>query len=285
MKKAIVIPNRLKDENLFLTSRVVNKLNEIGIAVYLNSEYSPSDIADVVYYDDLPCDADVIIVIGGDGSIIDASRIGLVLDLPLVGINLGKVGYLATLDPDKIDLLSRLSSGEYSIISNMLLSATKVRADGSRITCDRLAVNDVVISHESYLGISDLKVGNENGDQIQYRADGVIAATPAGSTAYSLSSGGPVISHRLDSITVTPICPHSFFNRSIVYSSDEVIRITNMEDNVSNISIDGRFFDRLQGGESCIVQRANKRIKMISLEDGNIFSTLSKKIKLLHDLV
>ena len=285
MKKAIVIPNSLKDENLLLTSKVVKKLNEIGIAVYLNSEYSSSGIADVVYYHDLPCDAEVIIVIGGDGSIIDASCIGLVLDLPLVGINLGKVGYLATLDPDRIDLLSRLSTGEYSIISNMLLSANKICADGSTLTCDRLAVNDVVVSHESYLGISDLKVGNENGDQIQYRADGVIAATPAGSTAYSLSSGGPVISHRLDSITVTPICPHSFFNRSIVYSSDEVIRITNMADSVSNISVDGRFFDRLLGGESCIICRANERLKMISLEDGNIFSTLSKKIKLLHDLV
>ena len=133
--------------------------------------------------------------------------------------------------------------------------------------------------------ISEIKLENGRGDVVQYRADGIILATPAGSTAYSLSAGGPIISHGLDSITVTPICPHSFFNRSIVYGADERITITNMAETSLNISIDARLFDVLKKDESCTVYKSERRLRMINLEDTNLFSTLSKKIKLLHELV
>lgn len=285
MKKAIVLPNRLKDKDLSLTVRVVKKLLELGIAAYLDMELKTWGIDGAIYYSDLPSDADFMVVIGGDGSVIDASGSAIELDIPLIGVNLGKVGYLATVDPDNIDVLSGLINLEYKIDDKMLLYAEKIADSGEHIYGGRLAVNDVVICHDSYLGISNIRVENESGDHVQYAGDGIIVATPAGSTAYSLSAGGPIISHGLDSITVTPICPHSFFNRSIVYGPNECIKISNLADSPLNVSIDGRLFDRLDRGESCLIRRADRRIKMISFGDTNLFSTLSKKIKLLHDLV
>ncbi len=285
MKKAIVLPNILKDPSLRVTSTVVNKLIGLDVEVYLSEEYRHNNILGVTYYSELPSDADLIIVIGGDGSVIDASRLSLQLELPLLGINIGKVGYLATLDPERLELLSSVVEGKVSTEEKMLLIAEKHSSDGRLLKSDRLAVNDVVICHDSYLGISEIKLENGRGDVVQYRADGIILATPAGSTAYSLSAGGPIISHGLDSITVTPICPHSFFNRSIVYGADERITITNMAETSLNISIDARLFDVLKKGESCTVYKSERRLKMINLEDTNLFSTLSKKIKLLHELV
>lgn len=285
MKKAIVLPNRLKDSSLALTKAVVRRLLCLEITAYLDEEYRCDGMEGAVFYTDIPTDADFIVVIGGDGSVIDASRLSLETHLPLLGINLGKVGYLATVDPDRLELLSVITEDRAQIDEKMLLVAEKHCADGNILISDRFAVNDVVICHDSYLGISDIKLENGQGDTVQYRADGIIIATPAGSTAYSLSAGGPIISHGLDSITVTPICPHSFFNRSIVYGPDERITISNMAEDILNISVDGRLFDRLKKGESCLIYRSDKRIKMFNLEDTNLFSTLSKKIKLLHDLV
>lgn len=285
MRKALVLPNRQKDEYLSLTALVINELSRLKITSYLDIKYNCEGIVGVVYYTEIPSDADFIVVIGGDGSVIDASGLSLEMGLPILGINLGKVGYLAGVDPDRLGVLSLIIEGKVRIDEKMLLVAEKISSDGSIIVSDRLAVNDVVICHDSYLGISDIKLENGGGDSVHYRADGIIVATPAGSTAYSLSAGGPIISHGLESITVTPICPHSFFNRSIVYGPDESITVSNMADNLLNINIDGRFFGSLKRGESCRIYKSDKYIKMLNLEDTNLFSTLSKKIKLLHDTV
>lgn len=285
MKKAIVLPNIKKDSSLALTNAVISQLLSVGITPYVNEEFRRNGMVGVNFYSETPTDADFILIIGGDGSVIDASRLAIEIDIPLLGINLGKVGYLATVDPDRLDLLSAVAEDRAPVDKKMLLVAEKHSVDGSIIISDRLAVNDVVICHGSYLGISDIRLENEHGDTVQYRADGVIIATPAGSTAYSLSAGGPIISHGLDSVTVTPICPHSFFNRSIVYGPDERIKISNLAEDLLNISIDGRLFDSLKQGDSCLIYRSDKRLKMYDLEDMNLFSTLSKKIKLLHDLV
>ena len=284
MRKAILIPNAQKDSSFALTRAAVRCLITLGIIAYIDEEYQPFEIEGVHFYSKIPKDADFIIVIGGDGSVIDASGLALELDLPILGINLGKVGYLATLEPDRLELLSSVADGSASVIENMLLVVERHCADGSVTVCERLAVNDVVISHNSYLGISDIGLEN-GGDAVHYRADGIIFATPQGSTAYSLSAGGPIISHGIDAIIVTPICPHSFFNRSIVYGPDERIKITNMNEDILNISVDGRLFTKLNKGEYCFVYRSDKRIKMYNLEATNLFSTLSKKIKLLQDLV
>ena len=283
MKKAILLPNSIKDKELKITKATAEKLLMLGIIPYISSEHSECKIEGALFYNELPEDADIIIVVGGDGSVIEASRISLSLNLPILGINLGKVGYLAEIEPDSLDDLCALVSGEYKIDEKMLLSTVKIDAEGNRTSLEFLAVNDVVLSHESFLGICDFKIMSDRGDHVHYRADAVIISTPAGSTAYSLSAGGPIISHDLDAIMVNPVCPHSFFNRAILYNPDDRITITNTGDSALNISIDGRFCSRLLNGETCEVYRSLSRIKILTLSENNMFSTLSKKIKLLRD--
>ena len=283
MKKVILIPNQKKDEALKVTADVVKKLVSLNITPYIDVAFEGLKKVGAVTYSDLPDDAELVIVLGGDGSVIDASRIAISLDIPMLGINLGKVGYLSEVEIDNINLLDRLVTGDFSLESKMLLTVERYSSEGVHEISGRDAVNDVVFSHEDYLGISDFKLENSNGDRLVYRADGLILSTPAGSTAYSLSAGGPIVAHGLDSITVTPVCPHSFFNRSIVYGKDECIKISNSGEAALNVSVDGRLFSMMQRDEFCVIYKSEMRFNMLSLTKGNVFSTLSKKIKLLYE--
>ena len=193
-----------------------------------------------------------------------------------------KVGYLSEIEPDNLDMLKNILSGEYEIEEKMLLATEKV-GEHSRVYSKRFAVNDVVISHTEFLGISEFTVCGAGGG-VKYRADGVVVATPAGSTAYSLSAGGPVVAHNLDTLLVTPVCPHSFFDRSILFSPDEKIKINNTGEENLNISIDGRRFDSLLPGEACYVSRAEKRVKFLTFKQNSMFATLFEKMKFLEDL-
>ena len=285
MNKVFVVPNPKKDKELKVTLSVIKKLIEIGFLPYVERRYFSTEHAGVLLCDSCPSDAKIIFVIGGDGSVIDASKYAIEADIPIVGVNMGKVGYLATVEPENIDLFDRILTGDYKCEEKMLLCVEKYNIDGNSSSFDRLAVNDVVVSHDNYFGISDFKVENNGNDYVHYRADGVIVSTPQGSTAYSLSAGGPIISHSLDSITVTPICPHSFFNRAIVYAACEQIKISNASSDDLNISVDGRFLSKLGENEYCLIYTSNRKLKMISFSDGNVFSTLAKKIKTLDEKV
>ena len=276
MKNAIIIPNKSKDIGLEVTSRVVKKLSEIGIKPYVNSELRV-ELPSAYYYDEVPL-CDLVIVVGGDGSVIDASRYATRLDVPMLCVNLGKVGYLSEIEPDRLDMLSLLATGEYTVKEKMLL---EIKGEGE----ERYAVNDVVLSHESYLGIADIGLEDSAGNAIKYRADGIILSTPQGSTAYSFSAGGPVVAHNVDCIIATPVCAHSFFNRSVIFSADDEIKLTNICNDDLNFSIDGRFYKALKSGESATVKRADKSLKMISFSANSMFSNLFGKMKMLEDTV
>lgn len=275
MKNVLIIPNPKKDIGLKTTEKVVNKLNSIGLhtMVYDGANSTGGSL-------ERP---DLIIVIGGDGSVIDASAYAVELGAPLLGINLGKVGYLSELEPDDIDLLERLVTGEYAIEEKMLL-CVECDSCGSVNHYERLALNDVAISRGDYLGISDFIVENSRGDKVKYRADGVIVATPAGSTAYSLSAGGPIVDHNVHSIIVTPVCPHTFFNRSIIYGGGERIKIYNSGNAELKISVDGRFFTDLLPSACCTVYKSTVSLSMLTFSRNNMFDTLFGKMKLLEEL-
>lgn len=283
MKNIVIIPNPLKDKDLTVTKNLSNKLLSFGASVYIDKKYDGKFPSEVKKYEKFPEDAELIIVIGGDGSILDASVVAIQNDIPLLGVNLGKVGYLSEVEPDNLDILSGLFCGNYSIEEKMLLTVLHI-GTGIVEEASRLAVNDVIISHDTFLGIADFILENEVGDCVKYRADGLILSTPAGSTAYSLSAGGPIVSHDIDSIVATPICPHSFFNRSIIFKSTENIKLKNTSDTVLNVSVDGRFFTNLSCGEECIIKMAEKKLKVLTFCENNMFSTLFKKMRILEDI-
>ena len=282
--KIALIPNKIKDIGYEVSSRVMNFLLSSGAELYIEKKYADAPFSGLKIVDELPRGLDLIIVFGGDGSVIDASVQATELDIPILCVNLGNLGYLAEIEPSEIEKLSGLFDGNYSIEERMLLSCS-VKCGEEYTESERLAVNEVLVSHESYVGLAQLKLTESNGAGVKYRADGLILSTPAGSTAYSLSAGGPIVAHNLDSIIVTPVCPHSFFNRSIVYEPDECITVSNAGESVLNVSLDGRLFTKLRHSESCVVHRSSERLKMITFSKNNLFSTLVKKIKVLEDKI
>lgn len=283
MKNILVIPNTLKDTDLSVTSRVIEKLTEFGMTALVSAEFSERFDGKIEYFTSLPLSAELVLVIGGDGSVIDASRIAIELDIPLLGVNLGNLGYLSEVETDELDILKKLADGDYIVDDKMLLEVILGKS-GKVSKAQRLAVNDIIVSHSEYLGIADICLENSMNEAVKYRADAVILATPAGSTAYALSSGGPIISHNLDSITATPVSPHSFFNRSIVYSANEEIKVSNIGSYSIKVSIDGRFFDSLEKGDFCIVKKSDKRFKMLTFSANNMFTTLFNKLKILSNI-
>ena len=283
MRNIAVIPNPKKDVELRVTKALAERLIRFGATVYIDEKYIGEFCEGVISYKSFPSEAELIIVTGGDGSVLDASVVAIEKDIPMLGVNLGKVGYLSEVEPDNLDILSGIISGSYKVEEKMLLSVTHVGC-GVAESSERLAVNDVIISHDTFLGIADFLLENSVGDSVKYRADGMILSTPAGSTAYNLSAGGPIVSHDIDSITATPICPHSFFNRSIIFKAGESIKLKNTSDTVLNISVDGRYFANLSFGEECIVKMHEKRLKMLTFSENNMFATLFKKMRILEDV-
>ena len=279
MKNIIIIPNNGKEGVLEITKKVVKILSDNGAFAFIDKKYGKEYEGVANLYTEVPNNPELIIVIGGDGSVIDASVLAVSLDIPVLGINLGNLGYLAEVETDSLSLLEKLFLGEYTIEEKMLLC---VKKEG--VLEDRLAVNDIIISHESYLGIAEFALITETFECVKYRADGMIISTPAGSTAYSLSAGGPIVDHGMDAILATPICPHSFFNRSIIFNENAVITIENTGKSVLKISIDGRLVNSLEIGEKCVVMQADKKLKMLAFNENNMFSALFAKMQKIENM-
>ena len=283
MKNILIIPNKNKDKDFVISGRVADLLSKNGASVYVEDKYGTTLSGNAEKISEIPANIELIIVIGGDGSVIDASVTAIEKEIPILGINLGKLGYLAEIDVDNIDELERLFTGEYIVENKMLLEASLISGDKVLIS-ERLAVNDIIISHDTFLGIADFKLEKSDGECVRYRADGMIFSTPVGSTAYSLSAGGPIVSHGIDSILVTPIAPHSFFNRSIIFSPSDKLKIKNSSETELKISVDGRLFAALNINEECVVRTSEKSLKMLSFNQNNNFSTLFKKMRNLEDI-
>ena len=283
MNKAVIIPNINKDIGLSVTESVIHKLTSIGVLAYINTEYSNIRADGVEFYSSFPDDADIVIVVGGDGSVIDASVRALDHDIPILGINLGRVGYLAEVDPRDIDVLDRLADGSYYIEEKLCLRVEI--DDGDQVTVlDRLAVNDVVLSRGGEACISIIELEDSLGNNIAYRSDGIIVATPQGSTAYSLSAGGPIVAHNTHALVVTPVCPHSFFNRTVLFDSGEIISLTNSGNGPMALSIDGRLVATLNQGVRCRIRSDERHLKMVTFCKNNNFSNLFRKMKLLEEI-
>ena len=280
MKRFVLIPNAVKDVDFSVTEMVVGMLSDMGAEIYVGADcaYATNKVR---VYTDFPKDVDLIIIVGGDGSVIDAAKYAVANDVPILGINLGKVGYLAEVEVNNLSVLSRLFSGEYLISSNMLL---EVEYGSNGEIVNKFAVNDVLISRDGYQGIADIKIEDSIKNQVKYRADGVILSTPQGSTAYSLSAGGPILAHDVESILMTPVSSHSFFNRSVLFNSSEVIRVTNAGDIPLVISVDGRKLGELTKDQSCAVRKSFKTIKMLTFAKNSMFTSLFRKMRILGDM-
>ena len=219
------------------------------------------------------CDA--IICIGGDGTVVHQAKHALQHDKPLIGINTGRLGYLAQIEPDELDMLEKLCTGEFSIQKRLVLDVCICSQYDKK---HYIAVNDAVVSNGTVSKILDLDVYTGEELVTSYRADGIIVSTPTGSTAYALSAGGPIIDPTIRTLQLTPISPHSLFSRPILFSQNDALTIRPISRGGDMyVTIDGERSVQLQNADAVVVKAAKKKLQFIMLSDREFFKVLKTK--------
>ena len=218
---------------------------------------------------------DLAIVMGGDGTMLSVARSLIDNDIPLVGINRGRFGFLTDLRAeDMLGAVDRVLSNRYQIESRMLLNASVIR--GGKTIQQGLAFNDVVI--KGGLRLIEITVEINGSFVHKQRADGLILSTPTGTTAYALSAGGPILHPSLEAIAIVPVSPHTLSNRPIAVNSSSLIQITMIQTDDGQLSYDGQFQMLLERGDRVLVQRAEKQVKLLHPSEYCYFDMLRNKL-------
>ena len=216
------------------------------------------------------------IVLGGDGTFISVARQLAPHNVPIIGVNLGRLGFLTDLTLSNLtESLPRLLAGEYREERRVLLSVVSSLANHPE---QYLAVNDVVVNRGGATSLVDLEISLNDRFAYGFRADGVIVATPTGSTAYALSAGGPIMAPFVNAFTIVPIAPHALTNRPIVVADDSVIRITVARAREALASIDGHHVIALTEGDSVEIKRAADTVRLWHPLDYDYYHTLREKL-------
>ncbi|HEX8403030.1 MAG TPA: NAD kinase [Duganella sp.] len=226
---------------------------------------------------DIGAECDAAIVMGGDGTMLGIARQLAPFDVPLIGINQGRLGFMTDIPLDgMLDVLAKILGGSYKAERRTLLEG-RVRRDGQTIHCG-LAVNDVVVARGAGAGMAELRVDVDGHFMYNQRSDGLIISTPTGSTAYALSAGGPLLHPSLGGVVLVPIAPHALSNRPIVLpeSSQIVIEIVRGRD--CSVNFDMQTFASLQAQDQIVIQRSPHAITFLHPEDWNYFNTLREKL-------
>lgn len=219
--------------------------------------------------------SDLAIVMGGDGTMLSVARSLIDADVPLVGINRGRFGFLTDLrTEDMLAAIDRILAGEFTKEPRMLLATQVMR--GGKVLHSNYALNDVVI--KSGLRLIELEVHIDNQFVYRQRADGLILSTPTGTTAYALSSGGPILHPNLEAITLVPICPHTLSNRPIAVPSSSQIEVKLVQFDESQLSFDGQHQITLEMGDSIMIHRAAKTISLLHPTEYCYFDMLRNKL-------
>ncbi len=221
---------------------------------------------------------DIAVTVGGDGTIIHHAKDAALYDKPLLGVNLGRVGFVANIEPEELESLRQLVSGDYRIQRRMLLEVTKTRAGESR---SYTAVNEVAIHRDSLSSMVDISV-DLNGERIiSYRADGMLFSTPTGSTAYSFSAGGPVIEPEMHCILLTPVCPHALSSRQVVFGPGAVLTASVHPAYTLKcyMTVDGQDYVPVSSDDRITVRRSDRELQLIILKEKNFYTLLNEKLK------
>ena len=285
MKKVFIISNVLKDKNRQITDRIVRILQEHDMVCRVNPVGEEDGKGERRRGTDIRAvdpDTDCVIIVGGDGTLMQAARDLAGANIPMIGVNLGNLGYLAEIEKDNIEeTIEMIKQEKYKIESRLMLEG-EVWREGVCIQKD-IALNDIVCARAGQLSVIDFKVYVNNEYLNHYRADGIIIATPTGSTAYNLSAGGPVLEPGADIIVVTPICTHTLGARSIVLSaaSDILLEICAKEyyeSNSSGVYFDGNVSFALRAGDQIKIRRSALQTKIMKLNSMSFVQVLHKKM-------
>lgn len=275
-----LVVNAGKEKVAGLVEIIIKWLNNNGVRVFMSREASALLDKPEFYLpmEEITRSCCCILVLGGDGTMLNTARVAAPPGLPLLGINLGRLGFLSELDiPDIIPGLEKLVSGDYRVEERMMLESRVIRQ--GRVMETAIALNDAVITKGAFARLIRLKT-NIDGENIgTYPADGIIVASPTGSTAYSLSAGGPVVTPEMELMLITPICPHSLWARPLVISSSSGVEVELLSDNAEvMLTVDGQHAFRLEKNDSVLITRAPCKARFIRLNKRSFYSVLHSKL-------
>lgn len=281
MKQFYLITNRMKDAELITTNWIRDELRAKGADCIVHVQEGHGGC----YYTDsreIPKDCDCIIVLGGDGTLLEAARDTIDLDIPLIGVNLGTLGYLAEVDRENLSgALERLCKDDYTIEHRMMLEGQITgEADFRR----SYALNDIVVSRSGSLQMLHFHI-LVNGHFLKgYSADGIIVSTPTGSTGYNMSAGGPIVEPSAKLMVITPICPHTLNTRSIVLSPDDEIEIVLLpardgRTQQVEADFDGAHSMALAAGERMRIVCSKRTTAIVKLSDAGFLEVLHRKMR------
>ncbi len=274
MKSVYVLMHDQKPNIEEIASVIADKLHKTGIRaaaepwLYKRMENSGTQIFDA----DTPDGCEAILSVGGDGTLLRANTLSMQLDLPLLGVNVGRVGFLAELEMDQLEkAFEKLANDDYSLQERMML---KIALDGRR----SYALNDVVVSRGGYARLIGMDAFVDEDLVGHFIADGLIVSTPTGSTGYSLSAGGPIICPEVECMLLTPVCAHSLQHRPVITSAAQTVSIRLVDASQAMVSVDGQENFTLLAGQTLTVTRASRPARFIRLEPRSFFSTIRIKL-------
>lgn len=285
MNRFLIITNENKDKDNVFTKQVAEYIEASGRKAILLGT-SSLDRINEIYQDS---DADCAIVLGGDGTLIRCATHLMDMNIPILGINLGTVGFLAEIEKHHInDALNKLFADEYVVENRMMLKGEIHRGTHHMPHLDNgfydgYALNDIVITRKGLSRIISLRIYVNEELVDDYRGDGVIISTPTGSTAYNLSAGGPIITPKANVMVITPICPHSLSPRSIVVSADDTIKIgfrksKKTQDDEAIATFDGQNVIDIGTEDKIIIKKAEYNTKLIRLNHTSMYEVLRSKL-------
>ncbi len=280
MKKIGLIPNSIKDPNFTLSRTICEYLHKEGAQVYTDDRYKnmvPSYV-EVLPQESIYSVCECVIALGGDGTLLQIAQPAALANIPILGINYGKIGYMAELEYNEIDRLTCLINDKFTIENRAMLSVSVLR--GNDEIFRSIALNDAVISSGAITRLIDMQVTANNQDISTYSADGLIVSTPTGSTGYSLSAGGPVLEPTGNALILTPICPHTLGARPIVFAADSFIRVAlaQLINKDAHLTVDGYQRLPLADGDVVEIRRSSHVTKLIKIKNLNFYQILNHKL-------
>lgn len=275
-----IIPNLSKDTELSFTRELIDWLKQKNTGILINE-----GIAFRLNMQELGCSTenllsgcDIVIVLGGDGTLLNIARQAALYDVPIFGINLGHLGFLTEADTSNMyAALERLLAGDYYIEKRTMLEAF---IENDTIATEKfLALNDIGITRGTFSRIISYSIFINDNFVDLYSADGIIVSSPTGSTAYSLSAGGPIVDPHVNVLIITPICPHTLHSRSIVVSGEDTVRIEVADSNTEvMLTVDGQHGYKIKPGDTITVRQAQNYTSLVKLNENNFFEVLRRKM-------
>ncbi|HSW36643.1 MAG TPA: NAD(+)/NADH kinase [Candidatus Limnocylindrales bacterium] len=282
MKDIGLVPNWHKKNTAIVVDKIRHFFEQRNIKIKIADRTKTDFYSDVSLAEQLSSwhgRLELIIVVGGDGTILRVARDLACWNVPVLGINLGQKGFLAEIEVEQTErYLQYIATKQYSFRERMMLEARLLRGDEE--LGRYCALNDIVVARGPFSRIIKIDADVNNDFMESYSGDGVIIATPTGSTGYSLSAGGPIVNPTMELFVVTPICPHSLYNRSVILNGSDTMKLHVDSRQVQVVlTVDGQVRFALEDKDQIIVTRADQKVRLVCFHDNSFYRLLHQKLK------